>query len=106
MDRKGSISVNFTEGLFIGPMIPRTDVRLFNEGINNRFHVAGYGAGMQFGLFALFPRHVFVRFLVKGGYTDMPSVLTTGTSSDRASQGFWFLQENFSLGVLFGKTAR
>jgi hypothetical protein len=100
--QRGSIHINFTEGLFLGPMIPRTDVRLFNEGINNRFHVAGYGAGMQFGLFAMFPRRVFVRLLVKGGYTELPDVLTTGTSSDRASQGFWFLQESFSVGLLLG----
>lgn len=102
-NNKGSISVRLTEGLFIGPMIPRTDVRLFNEGINNRFHVAGYGAGLQFGLIAFFPGGVFGRLLVKGGYTDMPYILTTGTSHDRASQGFWFLQENFSVGVLIGR---
>lgn len=100
--RNGKVDIALSEGLFAGPMIPRTDVRLFNEGINNRFHLAGYGAGLQLGVMALFPGRVFGRVLVKGGYTDMPSVLTTGTSTDRAAQGFWFVQENFCVGVLIG----
>jgi hypothetical protein len=40
---------------------------------------------------------------VRAGYIDLPSVLTTGRSSDRASQHFWFVEENAMLGVLIGK---
>jgi hypothetical protein len=99
----GKHAVFLTEGLFIGPVIPRTDVRLFGEGINNKFHLAGYGAGAQLGLFAVLSDRLFLRAAAKAGYIELPSVLTTGTSEDRARQRFWFVQEYAVLGVLIGK---
>ena len=75
----GKHALFLTEGAFIGPVIPRTDVRLFGEGINNRFNVAGYGAGAQAGLF------------------------TTGVAGNSARQRFWFVQEYAVLGVLIGQ---
>lgn len=94
----------FTQGLFAGPVIPRTDVRLFGEGINNKFHLAGYGAGAQLGIFALVADRLFLRANVRAGYIELPSVLTTGKAEDRASQHFWFVEENVVLGVLIGRT--
>ncbi|MBS1568598.1 MAG: hypothetical protein JST45_04065, partial [Bacteroidetes bacterium] len=102
--RNGRQAFYFTQGLFAGPVIPRTDVRLFGEGINNKFHLAGYGAGAQLGLFALVADRVFLRANVRAGYMELPSVLTTGKSEDRASQHFWFMEENVMLGVLIGRT--
>ena len=92
-----------TEGLFAGPVIPRTDVRLFGEGLNNKFHLAGYGAGAQIGVFGLFMDRIFVRANVRAGYIELPSVLTTGKAEDRASQHFWFVQEHVVVGVLIGR---
>lgn len=99
----GRHAIFLTEGAFAGPVIPRTDVRLFGEGINNRFHLAGYGAGAQLGLFAVFWDRLFVRAAVKGGYIELPDVLTTGTDVDRARQRFWFVEEYAVFGVLIGK---
>lgn len=99
----GKHALFLTEGAFAGPVIPRSDVRLFGEGINNKFHLAGYGAGAQLGLFAVFWDRLFLRAAAKGGYIELPSVLTTGTSEDRARQRFWFVQEYAVLGVLIGK---
>lgn len=99
----GKHALFLTEGAFIGPVIPRSDVRLFGEGINNKFHLAGYGAGAQLGLFAVFWDRLTLRVAAKGGYIELPSVLTTGTSEDRARQRFWFVQEYATLGVLIGK---
>lgn len=101
---KGNNALYFTQGLFIGPVIPRTDVRLFGEGINNKFHLAGYGTGAQLGLFALFADRVFLRANMRAGYIELPSVLTTGKAEDRAAQHFWFMEENVMLGVLIGRT--
>lgn len=99
----GKRAFYLTQGVFAGPVIPRTDVRLFGEGINNNFHLAGYGAGLQLGVFALVADRIFLRANVRGGYIELPSVLTTGKSEDRAGQHFWFVQENVVLGVLIGK---
>lgn len=99
----GRHALHFTEGLFVGPVIPRTDVRLFGEGLNNKFHLAGYGAGAQVGVFGVFFDRFFARADVRAGYIELPSVLTTGTAEDRARQHFWFVQENLVFGVLIGK---
>ncbi|HMN04897.1 MAG TPA: hypothetical protein PKD45_04150 [Flavobacteriales bacterium] len=99
----GQHACYLVEGLLAGPVIPRTDVRLFGEGINNKFHLAGYGVGAQLGLFMLLQDRVFLRATARAGFIHLPDVLTTGTSADRASQHFWFLQENVVLGVLIGK---
>lgn len=99
----GRHALHFTEGLFVGPVIPRSDVRLFGEGLNNKFHLAGYGAGAQLGLFGVLFDRVFAQANVRAGYIELPSVLTTGTDEDRARQRFWFVQENVVLGVLIGK---
>lgn len=104
--RNGRQALYFTQGIFAGPVIPRTDVRLFGEGINNKFHLAGYGAGAQLGLFALVADRVFLRANARAGYIELPSVLTTGKSEDRASQHFWFMEENVVLGVLIGRTRK
>ena len=101
--RSGKHALFLTEGAFVGPVIPRTDVRLFGEGINNKFHLAGYGAGAQLGIYAVFWDRLFLRAAVKGGYIELPDVLTTGTDEDRARQRFWFVQEYAVLGVLIGK---
>jgi hypothetical protein len=99
----GKHAVFLTEGAFIGPVVPRTDVRLFGDGINNKFHLAGYGAGAQLGVFAVLWDRLFLRAAVKGGYIELPDVLTTGTREDRARQRFWFVEEYAVLGVLIGK---
>lgn len=93
-----------TQGLLAGPVIPRTDVHLFGEGLNNPFHLAGYGAGAQLGLFALVQDRIFVRANLRAGYIDLPDILTTGRTGERAAQHFWFVQENVVVGVLIGRT--
>lgn len=89
------------EGLFVGPVIPRTDVRLFGEGINNKFHVAGWGAGSQAGAHFGLCKWMYLRTTVKGGYIGLPNVLTTGRRADRADQHFLFAQWNVVLGATF-----
>jgi hypothetical protein len=79
-------------GIHAGPVIARSDVRVFGEGLNNRFNIAGAGMGMQAGLHFSFLRHFFVRNMVRAGYITLPHVLTTGRAEDHAFQHFGFLQ--------------
>lgn len=97
----GRFALHLFEGFHAGPVIPRTDVRLFGEGINNKFHLAGYGIGVQAGAHLTLFRHGFLRFTGKAGWIDMPSVLTRGTEGDRASQHFWFWQGALVAGAQF-----
>lgn len=100
---RGRHALYLTTGAFIGPVIPRSDVRLFGEGLNNKFHLAGYGAGLQAGFTAVCWDRLLLRAMARGGYIELPSVLTTGTDVDRARQRFWFIEEYATLGVLIGK---
>ncbi len=89
------------EGLHLGMLIPRSEVHLFGEGVNNVFHIAGVGAGAQAGLHFTFLQHLFLRTTGRLTWVDLPSVLTTGTAEDRADQIFWAYQWNVALGGQF-----
>lgn len=97
----GRFRLRAYEGLNAGPVIPRSDVRLFGVGINNRFNIAGVGVGAQVGLHLTLWRHLYLRNTLRAGWVDLPHVLTTGTSEDHASQHFWFVQHAIVLGAQF-----
>jgi hypothetical protein len=88
-------------GVHVGPVIPRTDVRLFGEGQNNRFNIAGFGVGAQAGLWFTFLRHFHVRNVLRAGWIDLPHVLTTERSGAHASQQFAFVQHAVLVGGRF-----
>jgi hypothetical protein len=90
--------LRFYQGVHAGPVIPRSDVRLFGSGINNRFNIAGFGVGAQLGFHFTFLKHFYLRNAVKAGWIDLPNVLTTGKDVDHAKQHFWFVQH----AVVFG----
>jgi hypothetical protein len=81
--RNGRQRLHLFEGVHAGPVIPRSDVRLFGEGMNNVFHVAGFGVGAQLGLHFTFLDHFFARATAKG------------------SQHFWAYQGSVVIGGQF-----
>lgn len=95
------LNIYLAEGINAGPVIPRTDVRLFTEGLNNKFHLAGVGAGVKAGLHITFFERFFVRSDVKYGYITLPNVLTTGKKEDRAKHHFTFFQYYIVAGINF-----
>lgn len=98
----GRNGLHLFEGLHAGVVIPRSDVRVFGEGINNNFHLSGFGMGAQAGLHLLLCKHLLVRFTGRAGWMNLPDVLTTGLSGHRASQHFWFWEGSTAVGVQFG----
>lgn len=62
-----------------GVVIPKTDVTLFGERLDNVFHVAGYVAGMETGLRYEFRKYLFSEAVVKGTFANYNNVLTVGT---------------------------
>jgi hypothetical protein len=67
------------------------------------FHVAGYGVSAKVGLNFTFFKYFFIQTELKGGYINMPSIQTThsGTSVDKASQDFNFIQTIIVFGAQF-----
>jgi len=70
---------------------------------NDEFHLAGFGLGAIFAVNIAHKSGVFIQSEAKGGYINMPDMLTTKYSADRASQSFYFFQYNIVLGYKFGK---
>ncbi|EPG73609.1 hypothetical protein LEP1GSC058_4090 [Leptospira fainei serovar Hurstbridge str. BUT 6] len=84
-----------------GPVICRSDVRLFGEGKNNHFHLSGYGVTAYVGTRLDLFRSFFIEFGGRGGYIDLTNILTTGRSKDRATQNFDFMEMIASAGTTF-----
>jgi len=93
------ISVNLTEGLESGILLPRTDATLLNNENYDEFHLAGYGVNVVAGVNISFLKSFFVQTEAKGGYINMPDIRTTPSAADMASQNFFFTQFNFVFGA-------
>jgi len=88
-------------GFGLGAQVPRSNVTLWNNDRNDTFHLAGYGIAAKVGLNFTFFKHFFIRGEYKLGFMDMPDILTSPYSADKASQHFWFTQANFCFGYAF-----
>ena len=81
--KKCDLSLFVKSGM--GPVIPRTDVTIFSNRINNRFHVAGMCAGLEGGLHAEFFKHLTLEFSGKGVVADYMDCLVQGHGHGQAS---------------------
>jgi hypothetical protein len=95
-----NIELNMFEGAGVGVLYPKTDVTLLNFEQNDQWHIAGYGMNVVGGLNVTFFKHFFIQAEMKGGFVNMPDILTTNYPQDRASQHFFFLQGNANLGFV------
>ena len=100
-DGKFPIDINFTEGIGIGALYPKTNARLMNFEQHDDFNVAGFGLNAKIGLDITFFNNFFFRFEGKAGYINMPNIRTTQLKTDKASQQFFFLQRNLLFGGVF-----
>jgi hypothetical protein len=84
-----------------GVVVPRTDVTLFGERLNNWFKVAGWIVGVETGLRLTFLRHGFFEFVGKGVYADYVNAFVLGKGHGRASHHFFAGQLTATLGLKF-----
>lgn len=82
-----------------GMVIPRTDVTLFGQRLNNRFHIAGYMAGLETGLRYDFFKHFFMEYTAKGSWSNYVNVLVIGAG--KANHHFFTFENILLLGVQF-----
>lgn len=93
---KVKISVN--EGIGLGVLFPKTNTKLLDNERYDQFHVSGYGVSGVVALNVNLFKYFFVQSDFKGGFINMPNIRTTMSTSDSASQHFFFAQWN----ILFG----
>jgi hypothetical protein len=92
------ISLNLTEGIGIGILIPKTNSKLLQNKRNDQYYLAGYGCSSVFAINISY-KNYFIQTEVKGGFITMPNIRTTENQTDRASQSFYFSQLNFLIGT-------
>jgi hypothetical protein len=82
-----------------GMVIPKTRVQLFGETLDNRFHVAGYCAGVETGFRYDAFKYVFLEYTAKGVFADYRNVLVIGAGTAR--HHFWTFENILTLGLQF-----
>lgn len=96
--KKGILKINGMVGAGAGVLLPKTNVTLFGEKRHDKFHLAGFGLNAKAAADILLWDLFFLRCEGKEGYINMPSIRTTYSKSDKASQHFWFAEIDFLFG--------
>lgn len=97
----GNWNINLIEGFGVGISLPKTNSTLLGKTRNDEFHLAGYGANIVAALQLAHKKGFFIQAETKGGFINMPDILTTTESADRARQNFFFFQYNLVFGYQF-----
>jgi hypothetical protein len=82
-----------------GIVVPRTDVRLFGNRINNKFHIAGVIVGVELGVRASFFKYVFIDIASRGTYAYYINSLVQGKKNGSADHRFATLQMILTAGI-------
>ncbi|MEJ5054548.1 hypothetical protein [Sphingobacterium sp. MYb382] len=95
----GKMYLTMQTGVEAGLIIPRSDVRIFGEGKNHFWNIAGYGGAAKVGAQFHFNKRLYLQGSFKTGWTDMRTIPTTGRKGiDKASQKIWFYENYWVLG--------
>lgn len=84
-----------------GFVMPRTDVTLFGERLNNNWKIAGWIIGAETGLRTEFLKNGFFEFVAKGSYADYVNAFVLGKGNGRANHHFFTAQLTATLGIRF-----
>ncbi len=92
-------------GLLVKPgagiVLPRTDVTIFGERLNNNWKVAGVIAGLETGLRAELYKHWVLEFSGKVTFANYINCLVHGKGNGKAQHSFWTLQGILTIGYQF-----
>lgn len=80
-----------------GIVIPKTDVFLFGQEVDNCFHIAGYCAGLEVGFRYEAFKHIYLEYTGKGAFANYTNVLVIG--SGKANHYFWAFENILVLGL-------
>ena len=94
-------SVGFIAKPGFGVVVPRTDVTIFGQRLNNDWHLAGIIGGLETGFRAYFLKHIVVEFTAKGSYADYMDCLVQGYGNGKASHKFGTFSAILNVGYQF-----
>jgi hypothetical protein len=93
--------VNINEGIGFGLLYPKTNTTLMGKERYDDFHISGYGTSLKAGINLTIFKYFTIEGVLKGGYINMPDIRTTASTSDSASQEFFFAETILSVGGIF-----
>lgn len=98
---KNRLALSWNIGLGGIWMVTKTDVRVFADGLDNDFHIAGYALAGKTGPRIDIMNRAFIAFEGKVGYATMPSVLVKNSAPEIGDHNVLFLEEYIVLGYNF-----
>lgn len=84
-----------------GFVIPRTDVTMFGQRLNNNWKLAGWITGVETGLRTAFFNRVYLEFVGKAVYADYVNCFVLGRGHGRANHHFFATQLTLTAGYIF-----
>ena len=82
-------------------MVTKTRVFVFGEGMDNRFHLAGYSMAAKLGPRIDFFDRFYFLVEARAGYVTLPNVLINGDAPNRASHNFSLFEYYAAFGTYF-----
>jgi hypothetical protein len=84
-----------------GVVIPRTDVTLFGEHLNNNWKLAGITAGFETAIRLELYKHYVIELAGKAGWANYINSLVLGKGNGKASHQFGYIEGILSIGYQF-----
>jgi len=98
---KDLLTLQVRNGVGVGFLIPRTDVRIFDVRGPNIFNFAGYGASLKTEFRLEIKKYLFLQATGKAGIINMPIISTSRNKADKANQHFGFVEGFWAIGTNF-----
>jgi hypothetical protein len=99
--RNEMFSLYWNAGLGGVFLITKTDVRVFNDGLDNRFHLSGYAFAYKTGPRLEYKHKVFIAAEFKSGFVSLPDVLIKNDAPERAEHSVYFYEYYIVAGLNF-----
>jgi hypothetical protein len=95
--------LNFIGKAGIGFVMPRTDIKIFGNRVNNNWKIAGICANIETGIRGELWQHFIIEFTAKAVAADYISCLVQGKGNGKASQFIKCGEIILNVGWQFGK---
>ncbi len=99
--KNGNNSIGWMIKPGIGVVIPRTDVTIFSNRLNNRWHMAGFIGGFETGIRANLFKHLCIELTGKAAYADYLWCFVQYKGNGNANHTFGTIGAILSVGYQF-----
>lgn len=98
---RNKLSFNMNFGLGGIWIVTKTNVKVFGDGLDNDFHIAGFTLVGKLGPRIEYKNKFFILGEIKGGYASLPSVLIKNAEPEIGDHNLTFIEYYFAIGSYF-----